>query len=100
MEADGGRDQASRADEAHKNATSAYARAVLAKRRELAAHVRAIKRHEDAAELQERFGHPERAATAREHARHARELHEEALRQQRDLEARAPAGEEDPAPAP
>jgi hypothetical protein len=45
-----------------------------AKRRELAAHERAIDRHEEAAEVQDRLGHPDRAARAREHARHAREL--------------------------
>ena len=100
MEADGDRDQAGRADEAHKSAVSAYARAVLAKRQELAAHVRAIKHHEDAAELQERFGHPERAAAAREHARQTRQMQKEALRQQLELEERAPAGEKAPAPGP
>jgi hypothetical protein len=41
---------------------------------------RAIRRHE-AAVLQERLGHPDRAANAREHGRQARELHAQALQE-------------------
>jgi hypothetical protein len=54
-----------------RSASSARERAALAKRRELAAPARAIKWHEQAAELQERLGHPEWAAKARAHAEHA-----------------------------
>jgi hypothetical protein len=43
-----------------------------AKQRELAAHDRAILCHDQAAELQERLAHPDRAVTARTHAQHAR----------------------------
>jgi hypothetical protein len=48
-------------------------RAALAKRRELAAHARAIKLHEQAAKLQERLGHltrpPGRMPSTRESSR-------------------------------
>jgi hypothetical protein len=53
---------------------SARERAMVAKQRELAAHQRAIQLHEQAAALQERLGYLERAANARQHAQHAREL--------------------------
>ena len=99
MEADD-RDQVGEAKEAQEHASGAHERAVLAKRRELAAHERAIKRHEEAAELQERFGHPDRAANARGHAQYARELHEDALREQRALKNDRRPGEADPAPTP
>ena len=46
------------------------------KQRELATHLAAMRLHEQAAELQERWGWPARAAEARAHARHARELYE------------------------
>jgi hypothetical protein len=98
---DGGHDQATvGAEEAQQRLTSARERALVAKRRELAAHERAIKRHEEAAELQERFGHPDRAANAREHAQHAGELREPALREQREWEAQLPASQDQPAKAP
>jgi hypothetical protein len=101
MEGGGDRDQAMiRVEEAQRRLRSARERARRAKRRELAAHERAIKRHEEAAAVQERFDHPDRAATAREHARRARELRELALREQREWEARTSAGEDQPATAP
>ena len=62
-----------------------------AKRRELAAHARAIDRHEEAAELQERLGHPDRAARAREHARHARELRALAVQELQEWEQADPS---------
>jgi type IV secretory pathway VirJ component len=74
------------AEEPHQSATSARERAALAKRRELAAHLRAIKLHEQAAELQERLGYSDRAARARVHAEHARELHARARQEQREHE--------------
>ena len=37
--------------------------------------------------LQERLGHSDRAANARQHAEHARELHERALEEQAAQEA-------------
>jgi hypothetical protein len=74
------------AEEGQQRVSGARERARLAKRRELAAHERAIQRHEQAAQVQERFGHPDRAATAREHAQHARELLQLALREQQEWE--------------
>jgi hypothetical protein len=95
---DGGHDQATGGtEEAQQRLTSARERALVAKRRELAAHERAIKRHKEAAELQDRFGHPDRAANAREHAQKARELRELALREQREWEAQLPARQDRPA---
>jgi hypothetical protein len=92
MEGGGDRDQAMvRVEEAQRRVRSA---------RELAAHERAIKRHEEAAAVQERFGHPDRAADAREHARRARELRELALREQREWEAQTSAGDDQPATTP
>jgi hypothetical protein len=55
---------------------------------------RAIQRHDEAAALQERFGHPDRAARARKHGRQARELHQQALRELRDWAGSAPAVED------
>jgi hypothetical protein len=101
MEGGGSHDQATGgAEGAQQRVKSARERALLAKRRELAAHERAIKRHEEAATVQERFGHPDRAATAREHARGARELRELALEEQREWEAQTSAGEDQPAKTP
>ena len=74
------------AKQVRQHATGARERAALAKRRELAAPARAIKLHEQAAELQERLGHPEWAAKARAHSEHARELHGLALEEQREQE--------------
>lgn len=64
--------------------TAAEQRVLHAKQRELAAHDRAIMRHDEAAELQERYGHPDRAANARTNAQHARELREQALHELQD----------------
>jgi hypothetical protein len=69
---------------ARPRATGAREQAALAKRRELAAHLRAIEVHERAAELQERLGYPDRAARARAHAEHARELYARALEEQQE----------------
>jgi hypothetical protein len=74
------------AEEPHQRATNARERAALAKRRELAAHLRAIKMHEHAAELQERLGYPDRAARARGHAEHARDLYARARQEQQEHE--------------
>ena len=57
-------------------------RAARAKDRELAAHLRAEKLHTHAAGLQERLGHPDRAARAHGQAVHAREQYELALAEQ------------------
>jgi hypothetical protein len=46
----------------------------------------------EAAALQERLGHSDRAANARLHAKHARELHERALEEQAAQEAGYGAG--------
>ena len=74
------------AEEPHRGATGARERAALAKRRELPAHLRAIEVHERAAELQERLGYPDRAARARAHAEHARELYARARQEQQEHE--------------
>ena len=74
------RDAAGVARLAERAATGAEERHLRANQRELAAHERAIRRHE-AAVLQERLGHPDRAANAREHGRQARELHAQALQE-------------------
>jgi hypothetical protein len=79
-------DQPVGVEEREQHLSSARERARLAKRQELAAHERAIDHHEQAAELQERLGHPDRAARAREHGRHARELHELAVRELEEWE--------------
>jgi hypothetical protein len=100
MEADNDReDAAGGAEEAQEHVTGVHERAKQAKRRELAAHARAIKRHEEAADLQERFGHPDRAARARAHAQHARELLKQAEREQQESEEQARAREDEPASA-
>jgi hypothetical protein len=70
--------------------TSARERVAQAKQRELAAHQRAIELHERAADLQEQLGHPDRAANAREHAQHARELLAQGLVEQREQEGSPP----------
>jgi hypothetical protein len=59
------------------------------KRRELAAHQEALKVHEQAAALQEKLGHPKRAAEARAHAEHARELYRLACEELAEYKARA-----------
>lgn len=95
-----GHDSAGRARAAHRSATAAGQRFLAAKQRELAAHNRAILRHTEAAELQQRLGHPDRAANARTHAQHTRELRQQALQELRDWEGQTPADEDHPAPAP
>ena len=50
-------------------------RFLLVKQRELTAHLAAVELHEQAAELQERMGHPQRAAEARAQAERARQWH-------------------------
>jgi hypothetical protein len=77
-----GEQTAGAAEDPHPRATGARERAALANRRELAAHLRAIEVHERAAAVQERLGCPDRAARARAHAEHARELYARALEEQ------------------
>jgi hypothetical protein len=72
--------------EVRQQGISARRRAALAKQRELAAHQRAIELHERAAELQERLGYPDRAANARQHAEHARQLLAKGREEQREQE--------------
>jgi hypothetical protein len=69
---------------ARRRVSGARERAALTKRQELAAHLRAIEVQEQAAELQERLGFPDRAARARAHAEHARELYARALEERQD----------------
>jgi hypothetical protein len=62
-------------------------------RRARAAHQRAIELHEQAAELQDRLGHSDRAANARGHARELLATCLVKLREQEgELSARAEAG--------
>ena len=72
-------------------------RAARAKDRELAAHLRAEKLHTDAAKLQERLGHPDRAARANGQAVRARESYELALVEQAEQTQRvlSPPPDED-----
>jgi hypothetical protein len=58
------------------------------KQRELAAHLAAEALHERAAELQERMGHPDRAAAARRQAEQARAWHRLAGEELADYQAR------------
>jgi hypothetical protein len=86
MDQDDGGQAAAGAEARQQHPIGSRERARLAKRRELAAHDRAIDRHEQAAELQDRLGHPDRAARAREHAQHARELRDLAVRELQEWE--------------
>jgi hypothetical protein len=71
--------QVAAAAAATKRATAATVdRFVKVKRGEVEAHARAVALHEQAAALQARLGHPERAAQARAHADHAREMSQQA----------------------
>ena len=73
------------AKQARKHADRARERAALAKRRELAAHARAINLHEQAAaRCRNVSAILTRAARARAHAEHARELQGLALKEQRE----------------
>jgi hypothetical protein len=63
------------AQEASQAAATLVGQFVEAKQRELAAHRATARVHEQMAELEERLGHPDRAAEARDHAEHAWELH-------------------------
>lgn len=67
------------------------------KQRELTAHRGAIELHEQAAQLQERLGHPDRAAEARQHAAHARELYRRACDELADYQSRRGPGRPSPA---
>jgi hypothetical protein len=86
MNQDDGDQARAGAEQRRQRRSGAAERVRVAKRRELAAHERAIDRHRQAAELQERLGHPDRAARAREHARHAQELLEQAAQELREWE--------------
>ena len=86
MDQDEGDLAAAGSEERQQHPIGSRERVRSAKHRELAAHERAIDRHEEAAEVQERLGHPDRAARAREHARHARELRDLAVRELQEWE--------------
>jgi hypothetical protein len=72
-------------------------RVLEVKQRELTAHRGAIELHEQAAQLQERLGHPDRAAQARQHAAHARELYRQAWDELADYQSRRGSGRPWPA---
>jgi hypothetical protein len=69
--------------------TRARERAAQAKARELAAHRRAEKLHEQAAETLERLGRRDLAQAARQRAQRSRELYAEAVREQVEADERA-----------
>jgi len=73
---------------AQEHIDSTRERATRAKDRELAAHLRADKLHIDAAGLQERLGHPDRAARANGQAVRARESYNLALVEQAEAAQR------------
>jgi hypothetical protein len=56
--------------------------------RERRAHLRALERHEQAAQTQAGYGRPDRARAARQHADHTRQLLERNRQEQRELEQR------------
>jgi hypothetical protein len=85
------RDAAGLARVVERSAGGAEQRYLRAKQRELAAHELAIRRHDEAAALQERLGHADRAASARAHGRHARELHVQALQELQAWAGQPPA---------
>ena len=66
-------DLAGAAQPTHRSSAGAGDRVLQVKQRELAAHLAAVELHEQAAELQQRLGHPDRAAEAHAHAEQARE---------------------------
>jgi hypothetical protein len=66
------------------------------KQRELAAHLAAAELHEQAAELQDRMGHPRRAAQARAQAERARRWHRLALEELFEYERRIAAATRTP----
>ena len=76
---------------AHRFSAGAVDRFLQVKRRELAAHLTAVELHEQAAELQKRLGHPERAAEAHAHAERARVLHRLAAEELADYQAKIAA---------
>jgi hypothetical protein len=74
---------------AQEHVERARERAARAKDRELAAHLRAERLHTVAAQLQQRWGHPDRAARANGQAVRARESYELALVEQTEQAQRA-----------
>jgi len=73
---------------AQRSTAGAVERFLQIKQRELAAHLAAEALHERAAELQERMGHPERAAAARGQAEQARAWYRLAGEELADYQAR------------
>ena len=84
-------DAAGAARAARRSATGAAERFLQIKQRELAAHLAAVQLHEQAAELQERMGRPERAAEARRQAEQARDWYRLAGEELADYQARISA---------
>jgi flagellar motility protein MotE (MotC chaperone) len=84
-------DLADAAQLTHRSTAEAADRFLQVKQRELAAHLAAVDLHEQAAELQQRLGHPDRAAEARAHAEQARELHRLAAQELADYRTRTAA---------
>ena len=84
----------------HRTTAGAADRLLQVKQRELAAHLAAVELHEQAAELQQRLGHPDRAAEARAHAEQARTLHRLAAEELADYQARIAAAKDQAGKAP
>ena len=75
-----------------RSSSDAMDRFLLAKQRELTAHLAAVELHEQAAELQERMGHPQRAAEARAQAERARQWYRLANEELAEFQARFAGG--------
>ena len=68
--------------------SEAMDRFLMIKQRELAAHLAAVELHEQAAELQDRMGHPRRSAEAHTQAERARQWHRLANEELAEYQAR------------
>jgi hypothetical protein len=83
-----------------RSTAGAVERFLQIKQRELAAHLAAEALHEGAAELQERMGHPERAAEARRQAEQARAWYRLAGEELGDYQARISVAMDKPGKSP
>ena len=84
-------DLAAAAELTHRSTAGAVDRFLQVKQQELAAHLAAVELHEQAAELQQRLGYPERAAEARGLSDPARGLHRLTGSELADYQARIAA---------
>jgi chromosome segregation ATPase len=75
-----------------RSSSDAMDRFLLVKERELTAHLAAVELHEQTAKLQDRMGHPQRAAEARTQAERARQWYRLANEELAEFEARFEGG--------